>query len=80
MLRTNQGVSTQTTQIFRHKSYVAPEIRHKPFLSVKITIRHKLQVLTWIKTLRKTGEKVLSVKFSILDWKILIEFLKLNIW
>ena len=58
VLGTNQGVSTQTTQIFRHKSCVAPEIRHKPFLRVKITIRHKLQVLTWIKTLRKTCEKV----------------------
>ena len=59
VLGTNQGVSTQITQIFRQKSCVASEIRHKAFLRVKITIRHKLQVLTWIKTLRKTCENVL---------------------
>ena len=58
----NQGllldVSTQTTQIFRQKSCVAPEIRHKPFLRVKATIRHKLQFLTQIKTSHQTYEKV----------------------
>ena len=60
-LGTSQGVSIKTTQIFRQKSCVASEIRHKAFLRVKITIRHKLQVLTWIKTLRKTNEKNLCV-------------------
>ena len=66
MLMANQGVSTQTTQIFRQKSCVASEIRHKPFLSVKAATRHKLQFLTWIKTLRKTCEKVLCLVIWIL--------------
>ena len=69
MLGTSLGVSTKTTQIFRQKSCVAPEIRHKPFLRVKITIRHKLQVLTWIKTLRKTYGKVLKSIFQIYPFK-----------
>ncbi len=76
MLRTSQGVSTQTTQIFRQKSCVASEIRHKPFLRVKITIRHKLQVLTWIKTLRKTNEKPFVLGVRITFWnKILFPML-----
>ena len=76
VLGTNQGVSTQITQIFRQKSCVASEIRHKAFLRVKITIRHKLQVLTWIKTLRKTNEKTFVLGVRITFWnKILFPML-----